>query len=143
MDQQTKKEVLKYGTLVVALLIFALVIKGTVGELASQKAKQGEPTVSPAQQAQGFSLPDYDRRLTVDKEVVVYAMPQGDKVSGTRLVPYTLVKALAQTTGDGQDWVQVEYVDKEGNRAIGFIKEAETMPFVDGMEKLVQQDMTK
>lgn len=87
-----------------------------------------------------FAPAEYAKRLTIDKRVPVYAAPQLGQENGTWLEPYTLVQVLGDvsTTGEPSKWVQFNAQLEEGTVS-GFIPVEETVPFVEGMESLVQQ----
>ncbi|MGI6030960.1 MAG: hypothetical protein ACOX7F_05600 [Eubacteriales bacterium] len=143
LDVRTRQRAIRYIILIICC--FALAWGGRIYYYKvfiqpRQQQEQQQLENQPARVSMQVTRPEYAQRLTVDKQVRLYELPFVGEESDTLLEPYTLVEVLGDVTVPGADqikWVQVT-ASLETGTVTGYLPVEETVPFVEGMEALVQ-----
>lgn len=166
LDEDSRRQIKKYSALVLAALVVALggrmafiSLWANLQEVQNAKASVNESYEKPLLKSEvespdyvppevsnvqvDLTSPAYAQRITIAQQVAVYELPDDTKATGTLLPPNSLVDVTGdiRLMGSTDRWVQVSYV-QEGTRRTGYLREADTMPYLEGMEQLVQNDLT-
>lgn len=166
LDDDSRRQIKKYSALVIVAMVVALggrmafvSLWANLQDVQNAKVSINESYEKPLLKSEvespdyvppevsnvqvDLTSPAYAQRITIAQEVTVYELPDETKVTGTVLPPNSLVDVTGdiRLMGSTDRWVQVSYV-QEGNRQTGYLREADTMPYLEGMEELVQNDLT-
>lgn len=166
LDDDSRRQIKKYSALVIVALVVALggrmafvSLWANLQDVQNAKVSINESYEKPLLKSEvespdyvppevsnvqvDLTSPAYAQRITISEEVTVYELPDETKATSTVLPPNSLVDVTGdiRLMGSTDRWVQVSYF-QEGGRQTGYLREADTMPYLEGMEELVQNDLT-
>lgn len=166
LDDDSRRQIKKYSAWVIVALVVALggrmafvSLWANLQNVQNAKASVSESYEKPLLKSEvespdyvppettnvqvDLSSPAYAQRITIAEEVTVYELPDDTKATSTTLPPNSLVDVTGdiRLMGSTDRWVQVSYM-QEGSRQTGYLREVDTMPYLEGMEELVKNDLT-